>query len=219
MNLKLDCSQNQYIVIKLLAFTDTHGDEQSIATITNHNIKNSDIDVFLCCGDFSFFEKHYEKICDIINNFAKPMLFIAGNHESSRFCNSLEEKYFNFSYIGFKTVSIDRISSLQFIGIDAIDEFNPHEHEDSREFESYIKLLMPQIDKKKITILLTHYPPCGMSIDGVINKLGSKNISKIIDEINPDYILTGHFHEQNNKQMSYNGIKVINPGNGTIITI
>ena len=67
--------------MKILAFTDFHGDEKIIAKILK-NIKKENPDVLVCTGDFTVFGKNLNKI---MSKFlvGKPLVFIPGNHEDN----------------------------------------------------------------------------------------------------------------------------------------
>ncbi len=64
--------------MKVLAFTDLHGNKQAVQTIIK---KAKEADIMVCAGDLSDWGQHGREMLKELEKAGKPMLLIPGNHE------------------------------------------------------------------------------------------------------------------------------------------
>src|SRR3989338_5517648 len=75
--------------MKILAFTDTHGNKKYLSLIL-HKAKKTDI--LICAGDLTLFGTGFFKLVKRFNKLNKKLLIIPGNHEPAREIESLRYK-------------------------------------------------------------------------------------------------------------------------------
>jgi hypothetical protein len=200
--------------MKLLVFSDIHGDSTAIERLKN-KAKEEKVDALVCAGDVSFFGANLEVIIKSFN-IGIPLIIIPGNHETNSQMNSLKERFVhNIHQKSFK------LGSILFIGCggSTFTPFNTPFEMSEKEFEKAISKLKTQDHKLKI-LLLTHEPPYGTKLDYLGEYEGSKSIRKFIDKHQPDYNICGHFHENEGLKDKIGRTIVMNPGpKGRIIEL
>ena len=79
--------------MKILAFTDMHGDKKAVEEILK---KAKEADILVCAGDISDWGRNERAMLKALEKAGKPMLLIPGNHE---FKDELAEIAREFEYI------------------------------------------------------------------------------------------------------------------------
>jgi len=195
-------------MLKILAFADMHGSKKAFKDIKK---KSKDVDLLVCAGDISIFERDIKKILKDFNNIGKPMILIAGNHESEYELKTLCKKYENIFFLIDSGYSVGQ---YHFI----CAEGNGFSHEDKR-FEKIGKKFLKKIhkirksDKNARFILVTHAPPHKTKLDKIMGGYsGNKAIRRFIVKAKPHLALCGHIHENAKKKDTIGKTRVINPG-------
>lgn len=198
--------------MRILAFTDMHGSMKAFKSIKR---KSKNVDLILCCGDFTIFELEMEKLLKKFDALKRPFLVIPGNHEmgdevedfckQSRFLHYIDESYYE-------------TDNLIVLGAEGNGFAMKDKH-----FEKVAKRFNKILAKKKTkkVILMTHAPPYGTKHDLLIDEhCGNKSIRDFIKKKQPQYAVCGHIHENAYSKDKIGETITINPGpEGRIIRI
>ena len=190
--------------MKILAFTDPHGNEQILKEVTRlSRIKKPDL--IICPGDLTVFEKNLREILEKLNKIKIPLLVIPGNHEEAGDMKRLCEKFEN---IIFLHRGIFETGDYVFFGYGG-DGFSS----ENKEFEKVAKDIEKRIKGKKI-VLITHQPPYGNKLDDLeyFEHVGNKSYRKFIEKNKPILALSGHLHENFGEMDKIGKTILINPG-------
>lgn len=200
--------------MKILVFTDVHGDPKIIKKLIELSKK---VDLMICCGDITYFSHKLDKILSIFNKTKKKLLIIPGNHESEQDIEKADKKYKYIININKKSYSINGLLFLGYgAGCFSIDD---------KEFENTTKKFKKLIKKDSKIILVTHAPIYNTKTDylpwwtGKNKHRGNKSIRKFIEKYQPKFAFCGHFHENLGKKDKIKNTYVVNPGYGKIIVI
>ncbi|MDK2907781.1 MAG: uncharacterized protein PWQ87_239 [Candidatus Woesearchaeota archaeon] len=201
--------------MKLLAFGDVHGNEESLKNIEK---KSKNCDILAGCGDFSIFEDGLERTLIHLNNLKRPVVLIHGNHEYEEDMRLLSEGKENLFFI-HKGYAI--IMDFVFFGFGGggFSERFPDLDKMMKKMLNDVKRFKKE--NKKI-IFLSHASPYDTLLDSIgdNSKLGNKSIRKFIEEAEPLLALSGHLHENFGKQDILKKTLLVNPGpNGMIFNL
>jgi uncharacterized protein len=191
--------------MKLLAFTDVHGNESLIRGITKL-ARAKKPDFLVCCGDLTIFG---EEINDILSKFDRigiPMILIPGNHEEIIDLKKICKKFKNVIYLHRGILEIEDYVFFGYGG----DGFS----KEDKDFEKIFKKVGDRIKGKKI-IFLTHQPPFGGKLDKLeyFGHVGNTSYTKFIKFYKPILALSGHLHENFGRMDHVNKKTIlINPG-------
>ena len=198
--------------MRLLAFTDTHEDLESLERARK---KSSKADIVVCLGDISWFEQDTKGMLKRISKFDKTVLMLHGNHE---FEPVLRKECELFRNIVFLHKELYEFGGYLFIAYGG-GGFSLRD----MEFETFIKKIEKKIKDKKV-ILLIHGPPFGTKtdrhplIEGEF--VGNKSYTNFIKKYSPVLVLCGHIHENEGTHDTINGSTIINPGpDGKLIQV
>jgi len=203
---------------KVLLVGDIHGSASALSAIKK---KSKSVDIIVCVGDFTIFEQNFDKIFLQLDNLNKPILMIHGNHESLARVNHACKKSKNIVFIHNRFFIFHNIIFYGYGGGGFSYNELPLEKKISRlkkKFLAYKK----KLENPKI-ILVYHQPPYGFITDNIIElgtHVGSRTKTKLVNEVNPDVVVSGHIHETNYKKETKNNTLFINPGpKGRIILL
>ena len=174
--------------MKLLAFTDLHGDEKIIKELIV-KAKKTKPDFLVCAGDISEFGAKLENILKKFETVGIPMLLIPGNHEDP---HCLKESSSKFEYIIYLNEGSYEVDDYVFFGYgDGVFD------KEDKYFERLAKRFAKTIDKNKKFILLVHAPPHKTKLDllPMMGHSGNKSIKKFIVSERPHLVICGHLHE------------------------
>jgi len=203
--------------MKILAFTDIHGDPRFIDKLLAR-IKKEKPDAIVCAGDISNFSTG---IRGILKKFdiGIPFLIIPGNHETPEEIQVYSKEFKSIKDIHLKHFILD---NLFFVGCGGggFTERHAEFEQSEKKFSESIKKLKLQDHKYKV-ILVTHQPPYRTKLDKIYGEYsGSKSIRKFIEKNQPAYCICGHIHENEGKRDKIGSTIIINPGpEGRIIEI
>ncbi len=198
--------------MKILAFVDLHGNNKALKEIKK---KAKQADMIACAGDISIFENGLDLLLLQINELNKPVLIIPGNHEDDKDLNELTKMFNNITDIHKKYYIKDNYLFLGYggSGFSMVD----------KEFIKASKKLEKEVKKhkdKKI-VLITHAPPYKTKLDDILGEpCGNKSIKNFIVKTKPSLVISGHLHENAEKEDKLKETRLINPGPfGKIIEI
>ena len=195
--------------MKILAFTDVHDNKRMINEILR---KVVDVDYLVCCGDITTFENEFEDVIKLFSKVNKKMIIIPGNHENYEDLKQLCVKYDFLINVHLRMFKIEKYVFFGYgTGGFSFTDYDLEEKMKKIKFEKEDKL-----------IFITHGPPYGTKLDklGSLGHRGSKTLTKFIEKFKPILCLSGHLHENFNKEDKLNDTLLINPGPiGRIIEI
>lgn len=195
--------------MKILAFTDLHGDFRTLKKLTK---KAKDVDLIVCAGDISVFGRDLDYLFFKLDSIGKKVLIIHGNHETEKEMKIAVRTFKNVKFIHKKVVKHEDIYFMAYGGggFSKVD----------KGFEQWAKKNKDKIKKKK-WILITHGPPSNTKCDYITREhVGNKSYRKFIEKYKPIYHICGHIHECEKKKDKIGNSKIINPGfDGEILKV
>src|SRR3989344_4564453 len=78
--------------MKILAFSDTHGDIKKIRELAE-KAESENVDLVIMCGDFTYFDELPPYLIKPFKDKGKKVLFVPGNHESKQTADFLANMY------------------------------------------------------------------------------------------------------------------------------
>lgn len=189
--------------MKILAFTDSHADTQSLEVIRE---KAKDVDMIICLGDITWFEEGMTEMLELINSLPKPVLLLHGNHERLSVLKQSAKPFENITVAHEEVIERNGFTFLTFGG-DGFSRIDP-------EFESTKKTFIKHIKDPKKTILLLHGPPYNTNLDVPFADYHSGSLSyrAFIEEVQPALVLCGHIHECEGQRDTIGQSSLMNPG-------
>lgn len=189
--------------MKILAFSDVHGDIKKIRELAEKAEKEN-VDLVIMCGDFTYFDELPPYLIKPFKDKGKKVLFVPGNHESKQTADFLANMYKIKNLDGDYTIYED----IAFFGFGG-GNMPPNIVSDEdlmytlRKVNSRIK----NVNKK---VMVTHLHPSGSRMDKLVPNSGSKGLKRIIDELQPDLLLCGHIHEASGTEDIIGKTRIIN---------
>lgn len=198
--------------MNLLAFVDLHEDKKAFKRI---KFKAKNANLIVCAGDISNFGANLEKLLSELNELGKTVLIIPGNHEMDYELKKLCKKFKNIHDIH---ESHFRKKNYLFLGYGG----GGFSIED-KEFDKISLKFKKIIKKSDKVILVTHAPVYGTKLDYLMwlkDHRGNISIRRFVEDINPELVICGHFHENDSKVDRIKKTMIINPGKqGKLIKI
>lgn len=189
--------------MKVLAFSDLHGDRDKAKELAERAEKEN-VDLVLMCGDIARNDEEQNGLVGIFKN--KRVLLVSGNHDwnSAEFWAELynfknlhgdSSKYYDIGFFG---------CGLANMGVSALSE---------DDFFNTLKAGFDKISNTKQKVMITHNHPADTK-SGNFSKLvqGSMGIRKAIDEFQPDIAICGHIHEAEGFEEKIGKTRLINVG-------
>ena len=173
--------------MKVLALSDTHGNEDMVRRLADEAEKN-DVDLVLIAGDISEFGEIGKNMIGPFLAKGKKVVFVAGNHDAPGIAEFLTEKY--------KITNVQNHAIIQEdVGIFGCGGANIGINFTSeKEMHHYLTKGFGYVSAADKKIMLTHMHPKG----GLIEKFsfpGSESVTRAIYELKPDIHICGHIHE------------------------
>ncbi|MFC1686301.1 metallophosphoesterase [Nanoarchaeota archaeon] len=206
--------------MKLLAFVDLHADESFFKALKK-KVSKQKPDAIICAGDFTSFGSGTKTWLKKLESFKIPTFIIPGNHET-------EEELIiytkNLKYVKNIHLKSHLFGDVLFIGCGGggLTEAHAAFEQSEKEFSKDIKKLKIK-DKRHKIVLVVHQPPYKTKLDylwWMKDYAGSTSIRKFIEKYQPSLCITGHLHENFNKEDKIKNTKIINPGpKGKIIKL
>jgi len=177
--------------MRIIAFSDLHGDLQSLNQLTP---VFQDFDLALVAGDFTNFSsaKVAGHMIGCVAETLTPALYVPGNcdlEETSELYRSLDISLHGCGKI---------VSGIGFFGVGGSNPtpFNtPLEYSKTDIFEM-LKTGYNVVKDSEIIVLVSHPPPQGVldKTSGGVNA-GSSAVKEFIERFKVDFVVCGHIHE------------------------
>lgn len=201
--------------MKILCVADIHGDMKDLEKVAVF-ARNNKINSVIILGDlsgygrFRNFEMNKEdaaKVLEILKEF--EILTIPGNCDSIPTIEFLEKK--GVSIHG----KIKVIEDVSFVGLGGSSPtpFQTPFELSEREIYEKLKKLMDNVKTKKVVLAL-HSPPKNTNCDitGNGSHVGSESVREIIEEFQPDLVVSSHVHESGGITDTIGKTKIANIG-------
>jgi uncharacterized protein len=186
-------------MMRILAFTDVHADEDALAALAERSKK---ADVLLCSGDMSVFGMELLPVLEIMNSWNKPIYFIHGNHEDEDIFLDLADQFPNLHFVHAQEVPFETMSIFGWGGGGFAKE--------DPQLDAFTKQFKPKANR----VILFHGPPHGTKLDyrEGYNYTGCKTRRAVIERLQPFLVICGHIHENFGMQEKIGKTIVLNPG-------
>lgn len=179
--------------MKAIALSDMHGRIGNLQKIAEL-IHNQGVELALIAGDLTNYggKKQAEELLGAFEGL--EIMAVPGNLDTREVLDCLEEK--GISLHGKKK----RLGKWVFAGFGGGLLGQPGEIAFSE--QEIEKKLAKLLENEKNTVLLTHLPPFGTSLDQSIGgrHIGSKAIRKVIEKKQPLLHICGHCHESQGEE-------------------
>ncbi|MBS3138648.1 metallophosphoesterase family protein [Candidatus Woesearchaeota archaeon] len=199
--------------MKFMAFSDVHAD-MGVAERLVKRAQKDDIELVVCAGDFTVFERQLKPMLRLFDTIGKPVILIPGNHEAPK---ELEKNLSSRKHIVYAHKKLIRMQGITFLGW-GTDGFLRY----SDDFRIIARQWRQELtkDDQKI-VLITHAPPFGTVLDKLENDyVGNKDIRQAIERIKPNISISGHIHENEGKKDTIGDTLCVNPGwKGMVLTL
>ncbi|MFC1696914.1 metallophosphoesterase [Nanoarchaeota archaeon] len=196
--------------MKILAFTDSHGNTKVLRDMKQRIVKEN-IKVVICAGDFTIFQENMKYILKKISEFKIPVLLVHGNHEDAPDVKHECEKYSNLIFLHEKSYKINNTLILGYGG----GGFSLT----GAKFKKVSKSFLKKIEKEKKNnkhlkiVLFTHGPAYRTELDIIMEEhCGSKSIRDFIKQVKPELHICGHLHENEGIKDKIGSTLTVNPG-------
>ncbi len=211
--------------MRILAFSDLHGDEKALKLLEK---KAKKADVVVCAGDFTVFEHNILRIMRKLDSIGKPVMLVNGNHEDEMFVEEVCRTLKNTRQIHRKIHSsktflpkkvYQKLPEYVFVGHGG--EGFDTTSEDFEKFATAATKKIRQLQKQgKKIVFITHQPPHNTKLDYIWAHHGNKSYTRFIRKIQPLLHVCGHLHETQGKRDKIGKTLIINPGpKGKIVEV
>jgi hypothetical protein len=172
--------------MKLLIFSDIHGDINALK-----NLMNIEADAYFAAGDLVNWGRGLDEMGPILAQHAANMYVLPGNHESeseiARFCEDFGLQNFHGRTRSVGNYQIARLGYSNPTPFDTPGEYSEKE---------LAERLSPFAELTPL-ILICHCPPKATPLDRVRDGVhfGSTAVKDFIQKHQPPYFFCGHIHE------------------------
>jgi Icc-related predicted phosphoesterase len=200
-------------VVRILAFTDPHGEKKALRDILGLAASRKP-DLVVCSGDVSFFGRDCDTFLRDLAALNRPVYFVPGNHETPSVAKELATF---FPYLKDVTFRMLEVEGVRLTGLPATDAFWPGARPDEGLRDKAVGI-GESGDRAKPLVLLTHYPPSGTAVSGTIvltpDSGGSRLVRQVVEALRPVLVVCGHYHQDFGKEAHVGPTRIVNPGPG-----
>ncbi len=191
--------------MKFLLFSDIHCDEDACRAVV---AKATQADVAIGAGDYALFRDGLQHTIDLLSQITIPTILVPGNHESY---DELVAACCNWKSVHVLHDNVVQVNGVIFFGLGYATPITP--------FDSWSMDISEDVAEECLalcpsnSILISHSPPkdCLDSIS-TSRKIGSQSVRRCIENIDLQFVVCGHIHEEFNKCEYIGGTPVINAG-------
>ena len=172
--------------MKVLIFSDTHGDLRSLERIIAQPA-----DVYIAAGDLSNFGKGLNHCGEILKPLGERLLVLPGNHETHQ---QIEEFCAKFGFVDFhrqrRNIGNSHWAGLGYSNITPFK--TPGEYS-----ETEIATALAAFDGIAQLHLVVHFPPYDTKLDEYApgQHAGSPALRTWVEKEKPTVLFCGHIHE------------------------
>jgi uncharacterized protein len=172
--------------MKVLIFSDTHGDLRSLERIVARPA-----DIYIAAGDLSNFGKGLDPCGEILRPLGERLLVLPGNHETHEQTKAFSNK---FGFVDFhcqlRNFGDTRWAGLGYSNITPFK--TPGEYS-----ETEIAAALAAFDGVSQLHLVVHFPPYDTKLDEYApgQHAGSPTLRAWVEKEKPTVLFCGHIHE------------------------
>ena len=194
--------------LKILAFSDVHGDQSTLAKLVRQ-AETENVDLVVIGGDFSSRSAIDMAPPNLVGPFlgiGKEVLAIHGNNETELSVKMLEDVYGIKSLHGYYKI----VGDVGIFGCGGAPHIGPFTTKEEEIF-TLLSRAHEKIKHTKRKVMVTHAHPSGTVMEQLTTIFpGSDAVRKAIDEFKPDVVVCGHVHEAEGMEEMIGKTKVIN---------
>jgi uncharacterized protein len=189
--------------VKILLFSDIHGDLKSLRRIVAHPA-----DLYICVGDLATFGKGLERCGEVLAPLGERLWVLPGNHETHDDTRAFCSRH---GFVDFhRQVKTLGATTWAGLGYSNITPFKtPGEYSEEQIAEALAAF--DGIDK---LYLVVHFPPFNTTLDEFApgKHAGSPTLRAWVERAKPAFLFCGHIHETAGKSEMLGATKCINVG-------
>ncbi len=193
--------------MRIIAFGDIHMDHEKAASIP----EIGEADLVIVTGDFTNYggREDAAKILEALRRLNKNILALMGNLDQPSVLEFLVEEGISLHGRG---VAVGE-AGLFGVGGSNITPFDTPTEFTEEELRDIVTKAHKEVEDKAVKILVSHTPPLNTVTDRISSgaNVGSSAIRQFIEEVQPDFCLTGHIHEAKGTDKIGKTL-VLNPG-------
>lgn len=195
---------NETKLLKVLAFSDTHGDVSKINKLAESAVNNK-IDLVLMCGDFTQNDELPPTLIKPFTSKGKNVILLPGNHEQPATVDFLSKLYkvknLHATYSIYNDVAFIGCGGAN-IGINQLSE---------KEIYDTVINTFERVKNARKKVLVTHIHPSGTIMEKMSQFFpGSPGLRGAIEKCKPDLVICGHVHEAEGVEEKIGNTKIIN---------
>ena len=139
-----------------------------------------------------------DKLRRVREELASPIYFIRGNHEDFDYLSQLTVSE------ALQTAKVDPFDLLRFVPDGKVLQFEEvtvaflggvEEHTDARSIDQDAYQSLIELGPSSLDVLLTHQGPHGSSVGYRGDVHGSRQITRIVERLQPSFHVAGHAHQ------------------------
>ncbi|HWQ56075.1 MAG TPA: metallophosphoesterase [Bryobacteraceae bacterium] len=189
--------------MKLLVFSDIHGDLQAL-----ERILAIDADAYVAAGDLTSWGEGLDRCARVLHSLGEKLWVLPGNHESDVQVASICERYGFHDFHG-RTMRAGgyEVAGLGYSTPTPFD--TPGEYE-----ESEMARRLAAFAGLRPLVLICHCPPYGGALDRIRDGLhgGSTAVRDFLEAEQPEWFFCGHIHEAAGVQAEMGKTRCANVG-------
>lgn len=189
--------------MKLLIFSDIHGDVRALA-----RLMEIEADYYFCAGDLVNWSRGLDAMGEILKKRGERVYVIPGNHETDRQVADLCGRFGLHDFHGGK-IEVDGFHVAGLGGSNPTPFDTPFEYS-----EEELEQRLHAFDGIKPMIAICHAPPFGTMLDRITNLRhgGSRAVREFLQREQPRYFFCGHIHEAAGAQDKLGETSALNVG-------
>jgi Icc-related predicted phosphoesterase len=176
--------------VKILIFSDIHGDLQAI-----ERVMAQPADLYIDAGDLATFRKGLDRCGEALQPLGERLWVLPGNHETHDDTRAMCQR---FGFVDFHR-QVRALESakgaIQWAGL-GYSNVTPFKTPGEYSEEEIAKALAA-FDEIRPLCLVVHFPPLGTKLDEYApgKHAGSPALREWVERVQPAYLFCGHIHE------------------------
>jgi Icc-related predicted phosphoesterase len=204
--------------MKFLCFADIH-ENITIMRKLEKVVAAVKPDFLICAGDFTVFEQHIDEMMDWFQRMPVPALIVHGNHEDEAVVRAMTKHKSNIHFIHKHPFEAKDAAGNDVL---VIGWGGGGFATKDGELDQWARAHEDKIRKAAKVIFVTHGPPHGTKLDHLYHDyVGNRSYTAFIKRhANILFAISGHLHENFQKEDRMGRCKLVNPGpSGAVITV
>jgi uncharacterized protein len=189
--------------VKILLFSDIHGDLRSIERILAQSA-----DLYVAAGDLATFGRGLERCGEVLAPLGERLWVLPGNHETHRDTRALCARH---GFVDFHR-QVRKLGDTTWAGL-GYSNITPFKTP-SEYSEEQIAEALAAFDGISNLYLVVHFPPYDTALDEFApgKHAGSPTLRAWVERAAPAFLFCGHIHETAGKTERLGSTQCINVG-------